>query len=237
MRRFCILDWMFFGIEGLLYLSYMFLDLFYTSLYEESILIKFLSIFFCFIYSLMWCRRDKTKSNIILTISVTFIFISDLFILILEYNFVGVCTFLIAQLLLLGYLFILEQDFTWKSYGMKFLRNILTSNIVLWIFSRLWIPIDTLFIISVIYIITFFYNLVEAVRFACGNRKRKAKLFAFGMLLYFLCDLNVGIFNTMSYVETSSLWFQMTYEFATIAMWMFYLPGILLIVRSGRYEV
>ena len=229
------MEWIFFGIEGILYLAYMFLDLFCTSQYEISNHIKFLSVFLCLIYTLTWNKKDKTRGYELLAISMVFIFLSDLYILILSYYNIGVFTFFIAQLFLLGYLFLMQNKFTFRRFLGRITFNILTSLVLLWIVQLFSISIDWLLIISIVYFITFFYNLVEAIGYAIRNKKSKAVLFASGMLLYFLCDINVGIFNTMSYVETSNLEFQVIYEFATIAMWMFYLPGILLIIRSGRY--
>ena len=229
------MDWIFFGIEGILYLAYMFLDLFCTSQYEISNHIKFLSIFICLIYTLICYQKIKTTGYKVLTISMIFIFISDFYILILSYYNIGVFTFFIAQLFLLGYLFLMQKKFTFRRFLGRTTFNILTSLVLLWSVQLFSITIDWLLIISAVYFITFFYNLVEAIGYAIPNKKSKSVLFASGMLLYFLCDINVGIFNTMSYVETSNLGFQVIYEFATIAMWMFYLPGILLIIRSGRY--
>ncbi|MCR4804677.1 MAG: lysoplasmalogenase [Clostridia bacterium] len=77
------------------------------------------------------------------------------------------------------------------------------------------------------YICLFALNLCGAVSIARRCPRRKWILFAFGLALFFCCDLCVGIHNV------PGLGGPALQSFANIAMWGFYLPGQVLIRQSA----
>jgi hypothetical protein len=54
------------------------------------------------------------------------------------------------------------------------------------------------------------------------------------MVLFLLCDLNVGVFNLTGFVSVNSSWFHNLYAISAIAMWLFYLPAQVFISLSGQ---
>ena len=73
------------------------------------------------------------------------------------------------------------------------------------------------------YIVWFFMNLAHSAALAAQMRTKRTVRFAAGLALFFLCDLCVGVHNLPPNTLSS---------FASVAMWMFYLPGQVLIVLS-----
>jgi TRAP-type C4-dicarboxylate transport system permease small subunit len=53
------------------------------------------------------------------------------------------------------------------------------------------------------------------------------RMFAWGLVLFLCCDLCVGVFNQ------SALFSDALYAAAKFGMWLFYLPGQVLIALSG----
>jgi hypothetical protein len=95
---------------------------------------------------------------------------------------------------------------------------------------------DVLLFISVIYFVNIFFNMLTALQYAiCNNTRRKhIIIFAVGMVLFFLCDINVGIYNISGYISLESSVFDRIYQFSTWAMWFFYLPSQIIIVCSSK---
>ncbi len=78
------------------------------------------------------------------------------------------------------------------------------------------------------YILLFAANVLNAVLLARGTEERRWKLFAAGLVLFFCCDLCVGVHN-LPQIGGPAL-----HRFAAVAMWGFYLPGQVLI-RASAY--
>lgn len=76
---------------------------------------------------------------------------------------------------------------------------------------------------AALYITHFLLNTLQSL----ALRSAWGKLFSMGLILYFCCDLCVGIF------QAPQLFPPMLYAFARVGMWLFYLPGQVLIVLSG----
>ena len=77
-------------------------------------------------------------------------------------------------------------------------------------------------------------NVLAAVYFAnflvnaCQALSLSMPLFAWGLWLFLLCDVCVGVHNQP---ELFPEWLA---AFAQVGMWLFYLPGQVLLVLSGR---
>jgi len=95
------------------------------------------------------------------------------------------------------------------------------------------IEFDWLVIISVLYFVSIVLNVRDAVWVAYKTKSLKTIIFAIGMVLFLLCDINVLLFNISDFVAIDSALFSNVYAFAAIAMWMFYLPAQVGIAISG----
>lgn len=83
---------------------------------------------------------------------------------------------------------------------------------------------------ALIYIVHFaLVNLTGSARNLCRHGVKSDRLFFTGLLLYFICDLFVGIWN----LPGGGVVWQELQEIARPAMWGFYLPGQVLIRLSA----
>ena len=187
--------------ETLLYLSFLFLDL---RTGADTKWLKFASI-------LMVALMSFQLNDKIVTAALCLTALADVFLLVLDqWYIVGLLLFCIVQLL-----------YSLHLHSQK----MLSMQIVLLIFSAILVlayrRIEPL---AVGYITVFLLNLFHAASFAMRARGRQPFLFAFGLLLFFCCDLCVGYYN----IGEGALW-----EFSRIAMWGFYLPGQVMILLSA----
>ena len=191
----------FLTVETLLYLSFLFLDL---RTGADTKWLKFASIL---MVALMSFRlNDKIViAALCLTAS------ADVFLLVLDqWYIVGLLLFCIVQLL-----------YSLHLHSQK----MLSMQIVLLIFSAILVlAYRRMEPLAVGYITVFLLNLFHAASFAIRAKGRQTFLFAFGLLLFFCCDLCVGYYS----IGEGALW-----EFSRIAMWGFYLPGQVMILLSA----
>ena len=78
-----------------------------------------------------------------------------------------------------------------------------------------------LYLLAAVYFANFLVN-------ACQALSLSMPLFAWGLCLFLLCDVCVGVHNQP---ELFPGWLA---AFAQVGMWLFYLPGQVLLVLSGR---
>lgn len=234
-------------IELVLYGSFMYLDI-TNHRTNLSMYIKFFGIFLCFLFVMLYYKNANQKnavalyelhnSNIethILRIAMFFTLISDLFILVLDYYTIGIITFIIVQFL---YLALISS---WISSG-KMLRTILIRTtgagvitaliVTLYRLHETKVEIEVIF--AVYYFIIFVSNAMDATGILFRSKRKGRLLFACGLLAYFLCDINVAIFNLKDYINIDEALYTQLYSFSSIAMWMFYLPGQVAIALSGE---
>lgn len=191
----------FLTVETLLFLSFLFLDL-RTGV--DTKWLKFASILLVALMSFQ--LNDKiVTSALCLTAS------ADVFLLVLDrWYVVGLLLFYVVQLL---YSLHLHS------------KKMLSMQTILLVFSGLLALLyRRMEPLAVGYITVFLLNLFHAASFAMRAKGRQTFLFAFGLLLFFFCDLCVGYYN----IGKGALW-----EFSRIAMWGFYLPGQVLILLSA----
>lgn len=211
-------------IEFMLYSIFMYIDISQKKMYSLSSYLKFCSILICGIYTCLLVFHKKNASKFI-TISFIFLMISDYFLLIADRYDIGVGTFIIVQLCYLVYLKGKQSIFV-------LLQNFLVTAVILAIFTFFGFEVDALFFCACIYFILFTRNVFEIMK--RKKTTRQEHYFCIGLLFYFLCDINVAIFNMEDYIVMSGRIFYSIYAFACIAMWLFYLPGIVLITLSNE---
>lgn len=235
-------------IELVLYGAFMYLDIYASYGNNLSMYIKFFSIFLCFLFVMLYYKTSNQNNEVelyethnnnigihILRIAMFFTLLSDLFILVLDYYTIGIITFIIVQLL---YLVLISS---WISSG-NMLRTVLIRTIgagvitalivTLYRFHETTVELEVIF--AVYYFIIFISNAMDATGILFRSRRKGRLLFACGLLAYFLCDINVAIFNLKDYITIDDALYTQLYSFSSIAMWMFYLPGQVAIALSGE---
>lgn len=229
MKRITIL---FVSIELLIYGVFMTMDVQEIGTNRFNIQLKFISIILCFFYTMLLCILKKARNQWV-SLSFLFLICSDYFLLIVDSYTLGICTFLGVQLC---YLRALLETGT-KPKRFRILKrmgiNGFLTGIFLLLLYAFGIQADGTLIVATLYFVTFAGNLLLAFKTSHRTKKGFDQLFAIGLVLYFLCDINVGIFNLASYMDMAGTFFGKLYQFASIAMWLFYLPGIVLITISN----
>ena len=204
---------LFLAAAGALYAAFLTLDLLgvYSTL---SAGLKYASIVLVLLAGLTALRtRDGKTVAAALLLTAT----ADVFLLLLNRHYaVGILMFLCVQAVYTCRLCALgEVNLTLHLT----VRAMLAGFAALFAGARLG-RLETL---AAAYIVWFFMNLAHSVALAAQARTKRTLRFAAGLALFFLCDLCVGVHNLPPNALSS---------FAGIAMWMFYLPGQVLIVLS-----
>jgi hypothetical protein len=236
-----ILFFIFIIVELLLYVGFMFIDITGKGSYIISVGLKFTGIIMCFLYTMIIRKGKEDKADLlILRTALFFTVISDLFILMLDYYLIGLLTFCVVQS------FYVVRLGRWRNQmelvtgpgeiPKRFGRNIAVTLVILGSLLVFKVKIEALVVVSGFYFISILFNVMDSVIIAVKSKIRSRILYAAGMVLFLLCDMNVGLFNVSGFVDISGGWFTALYQFAAVAMWMFYLPAQTLIALSGLSE-
>ena len=231
---------LFLAIQGLLYGSFLALD-FTGGSVRLSTRIKYTVIILCFFYTILNHKSIYKKKQLCLRIAFIFTLIADYFLLLQDHHyFYGVLSFLFAQ----------------QTYGIKLDLEELPDNaavkrnLTLRILCRIAIQLtiaggigvlldytgivmDRLLFVSLFYFISFLTNIYRSLGIARKYPKNRSNLlFAIGMVLFLLCDLNVGLYNLSDFIPLTAKLDKMIYSFSSIFMWVFYAPSQVLIALS-----
>ncbi|MGB8452582.1 MAG: lysoplasmalogenase family protein [Anaerocolumna sp.] len=215
--------------EILLYTDYLYIDITGNGSYTISNYLKFSGIILCLLFTLLFPYRREGRIDVsIVRLALFFTVISDLFILMLDYYMIGLITFCVVQSLYLIRLSIWNQmNLTGlnRIIIIRFIRNLIVSFLIIIILIMLKIEMEGLILISIFYFVSIVFNVSDSIVIACKSKITNQILYAQGMVLFLLCDINVGLFNLSDFQSINSHWFMSLYKFSTIAMWMFYLPA------------
>lgn len=241
----------FIGIQLAMYITFILLD--YFHFYEISNVIKFITIVLCFFMSLgILIIYERNLDRVMLCIALSFTVLADVFLLFTDNYIAGVSCFCIVQSLYLLRIANVKRDIVRINSRVRckqkhFLsdRAIFASHILLRVMISavigfglflMQIPIDALLWVTIFYFISFVCN----IAFAFSIKRKSSRvlksaswnLFLIGLVLFLVCDLMVGLFNMTSYVPLSEEVYGRLYHIASVGMWVFYLPGQVLITLS-----
>lgn len=196
---------LFLAAESALYVWFLLADLFGA----DSKYVKYTAIVLCFLFALYLALRGGDR---LMAAALGLTVAADTFLLLLEDLYgLGVALFLLVQIL---YLFRIRRD-TGRQTRL-YLRLALLSVVLC--LEYLLALLTPLHILAAVYFSAFIGNVIECPR---------GGLFFWGLLLFLCCDICVGISNAPAL-------FPVRWErFAHIGMWLFYLPGQVLLVLSG----
>lgn len=221
----------FLSIMTLLYVAFMFCD-FFDVLSRLSNILKFSSIVGCFFYSMSHrLFQSSDKELLFINVGLFFTVISDIFLLFTDFYFCGVLSFCIVQMIYFCRIMVWRQE----GYRKHIIIRCFATFACLCLLMVSQIELDWLLVITIFYFVNFVNNLI--LLFLTNKSKKHLtsyRLFFYGMTLFFLCDLSVGIFNLSSYLPIRGYLMQCLFTGATFGMWGFYLPGQVLIALSCR---
>lgn len=219
-------------IQLVLYGTFLTLDLSARNM-ALSNRIKFAVIFLCFVYVITNGKENPCKWNIYLRYAMALTVVSDAFILMSDYYVYGVLTFILAQEL---YGLRISALNTGNQLRNLFFRLLFKATLSTLIYIALWVNdfnINLLLIVSLFYFISISTNVFGSIKLYRDNKgRRDIKYFAIGMVLFLLCDINVGLFNLSNFISVGSA-YKIIYNISSILMWTFYGPSQILISLSG----
>ncbi len=227
-------------MECFCYVFFLYLDIFQgeqKELVKVSLWIKWLSIIVCFSFvTLHQSVEYRKKEKSVVSMALFFTVMADFFLLLTDWNIIGILCFIIIQTI---YLYRLTM---WND-EIRFTRRIVgrfLCSIVILLFAILVEDArQPELIVAVIYVISLVDNIAvsASICFYHVGSKRKSGCFFAGLCLLFLCDVQVAVYNAdmLISVQEIPIISKLT-AFAEIAMWLFYLPSQVLITLSGRLE-
>lgn len=241
--------YLFISIQFILYISFLTLDILGKNI-SLSNYIKFSLVLLCLLYVLIGGFKSYGRQQLFLSYALIFTVISDLLILLLDYYLYGVIIFIIAQQLHGIRISILSRTINISTIdGSTIHDNTITGKIIKEMIIRiiyqtiisfvigllLWkadITINSLLVASIFYFISILTNTIQSLKLALLSRNRRDnKLLAAGMLLFLLCDINVGLFNLSDFINLGAA-YNKIYLISSILMWTFYAPSQVMLALS-----
>lgn len=222
-------------LQLVLYISFLFLDI-QGGNYVLSNYIKFTVVALCLLYVFIYGYKNFDSQLLFLRLALIFTLISDIQLLLLDnYNyFYGVLTFILAQEFHGIRISILDNSKVRyiKDFTVRLLYKSLTGLaicLLLWVAN---VQINGLLAASVFYFICMLTNTVRSLKLTVRNKERKdIRLLAIGMVLFLLCDINVGLFNLSAFLPVGPV-YDKIYALSSILMWTFYAPSQVFISLS-----
>jgi len=203
---------------------------------KYSTYLKFLSILLCLIISLLIGSNGYNSRDVFLLILARFFtLVADYFLLLSSNYILGVLSFCVVQLIYIERHSLMAKD----KFNMKINRFIFFP-----IFIFLLILTSLIFHITDSKVLLIYSSIVYAFLLTlsvyCGIRtlkssnypKKSALFISLGMILFLLCDINVGLYQLINL----SLFQNILGDFQSIIailIWIFYLPSQLLLTLSG----
>lgn len=186
-----------------------------------SVVLKYGSIIIFFLTSTMIDKSSNPISIFFLRVALFFTLCADTCLLILGYYKLGVCFFIIVQTT-----YIIRH-----SYLSRMNKKLLLIPAII-IFALPMIlnqikpeKLDTsLFNLGIIYGILLIASVLVA--------QKNSKIIAWGMIFFFLCDINVALSYICEAYPITFLNIPLEYLF-NFLVWVFYLPSQLLLTLSG----
>ena len=236
----------FLAAELIIYCSFLYLD-FHSQDYLLSNRLKFVGIFLCFLMTFFSCtckwskmQQEEKKDHLILFLAFSFTVAADIFLLFTDAYWQGVACFLVVQSLyfsrICGMIKGIEtEERNLYLHGLFFRIVLGTILNLLLVLGKVW---DLVTCFTAYYLISFLGNLYWLFAMALKSRELKKNSwflrFFFGMILFFCCDMSVGFYNLSDYLELSTKVAIRFLQYAGNLMWLFYLPGQVLLSLSGK---
>lgn len=220
----------FWGIEFILFLSYLLVDLFFSEHILLSSVLKYSSIIICFFFTLHTTYLTPCKKTIACLLAILFTLAADYFLLFTPLYSWGVLCFLLVQTLYFYYCEQLIGQFTPFVFAFRILLRMLSSLLVTLVLMFVGFQVNILIFITFFYLLSFIDNIFIL------SINHKKNLFLWGMLLFFACDLSVGLYNLPDYINLSASYVNVLHQLFGILMWTFYLPGQVFMATGIRQD-
>lgn len=221
-------------LQLVIYLVFLYIDFKNTGANNDiSIILKYSGILLCFLTALLIDRDGHSKRDtLLLQLGLFFTTLADFNLLILNQFILGVTLFCVVQII-----YILRYNPRLK---MNFIFISLVTILIVLIFG-LFIESRTpgsgisLYFIAALYGILLILSVISAL-FTCKRKVLPGYSCCFvsiGMILFLLCDINVGLYNILSMYNGKSVFIFYLTSLCGNLVWLFYLPSQVLLSLSG----
>ena len=201
---------LFLGLESALYAAFLWWDAVFGG--RGSNPIKFAGILLCLAFALYLARRGGSP---LVPAALALTALADVFLLLLDAHYaLGILLFCLVQGL---YLLRILRAGGRGLWGLRAAALVLSPLLL----ARLGL-LAPLNLLALFYFTGFFCNALASL----GCPGRHMRLFSLGLWLFLCCDLCVGLFHCPELVPPPAQPFVLT------GMWLFYLPGQVLITLS-----
>lgn len=205
----------FLAAEGICYLAFLWRDL--EAGGAGSTPIKYASILLCALFSLLWALLGGGDRLVALALALTAG--ADTFLLELDVHYgYGLLLFCAVQLCYFFRIFLVCRRSIWGARLGLFLLSLAALHAL-----GLLIPLNVLALF-------YFTNFLCNARLSLFCSGRRFRIFSLGLFLFLCCDVCVAAFQFPEAIPAAA------YDFVRVGMWLFYLPGQVLIALSGLPE-
>lgn len=230
------LVYVFYTLEGIIFLLYMLADLGrplpVTSGIKSSVL-KYSGICLVLLGTAVLTAIKRNISSALLCAALAFTVFSDYFLLFSAELLPGICSFCVVQVMYM-LLMLYRQNNGHIPAQRFFTRLTLVFVSASGICALLALSAgDTVrtagpfFIFCILlYAALFISNLILSLK------KPRNMFFTVGLFLFFLCDVNVLLFNLPGFFTLNAAFTAFCNDLAAVLMWFFYLPGKVFIFSS-----
>lgn len=220
-------------IQVVLYLGFLHLDLI-GGYYVVSSYIKYFIIILCLLYTFINYDRTRKCRSYCLILGLIFTIIADYYLLLLGYNFeYGIGAFIIVQQIY-GSMLDYSSRPLFGNVLKRFLLQLSITFIIALLLYILDFKIELIVVLSIFYFISILMNTFRAIKVSIKYKDDRSNiLFAIGMILFVLCDINVGLFNLSYYLDISVAMATAIIRVSSLMMWLFYAPSQILIALSS----
>lgn len=219
-------------IISILYISFLYIDFFNVRTFISSDVIKFIAIILCFFITLLTGEDSLNPRDLFLLKAGFFITIlADLCLIIIDDFILGVSLFCMVQIL---YSIRYKVD-EFHPILVRFMIVFLVVMVIYLIVNFFVIKIDVLFAVALFYSICLIDSVVRGIK-ACKNNLYpypNKYMIAYGMILFLLCDINVGLFNINRFINVSGDFGKLLHNTSFLLIWIFYIPSQVLLSLSG----
>lgn len=226
---------LFYISELILYIVFILADLDLISLKKYGFsqgIIKYISICFLFVAAVFLYISERKKSQALFSLIMGFTIFSDYFLLFSENILPGILSFCAVQIL---YIYFILKNADINNIRQNFAGRLIicfaaaiAAYLLLICFLKETIAEAGYVLIAAIllYAVLFTGNVLLSFR-----RLHLGRITA-GLVLFYLCDINVLLFNLPDFLDLPSGLCHFCLNIAAVLMWVFYLPGKILIFSS-----
>lgn len=216
----------------LLFITFLSIHVYEIDYFVSANMLKLSSIVLCLTISMVSSPlRKQSKNTFLLQLGLIFTIMADYIFLIHDDDYIlAIGLFSIVQIIYsLRY-----REGNEVERVMGFIIIYLLIVILYKLVNKNLVDIDFIIAIGIFYGICLLSSLKEALLlYKSDPHKSINKMILFGMVLFLLCDINLGLNYTLGELQATSYILNLTRSISSISIWIYYLPSQMLLALSA----